>query len=114
MDISFLVDTPFGDQSAFADFLFANSRAHHDVATNLEQMGMSIDSYPLTEMGDPQDWLAIHGQVHNQELEILGLNPNIDLIDLGEVDLQDEKQYCDWMYNHALIHQYVNNALGLI
>lgn len=110
MDMMTFVDTPFGDQDAFKDFLFNNSRAHHDVATKLEQMGHSIDAYPLTDMSDENDWKEIHNQTHQQEFSLLGL---IGLPDLSEVDLKDEQQYDDWMQAHADAHFAVNTALGL-
>ncbi len=111
MDISFLADTKFGDAEAFKDFLFNNSQAHHAVATKLEQLGHSVDSYPLTEIGDIKDWLAIHDDVHQQEFNLLGLT---GLPSLAEFDLTDERQYSDFMYQHAVAHQAVNNILGLI
>ena len=110
MDISFLVDVKFGDADAFKDFLFSNSRAHHDVATALEQLGHSIDSYPLTEIGNIDDWLATHDDMHQQEFALLGLT---GLPSMAEFDLTIEKEYNDFMYLHAAAHVAVNNALGI-
>jgi hypothetical protein len=105
-----LADVPFGDIDAFRDFLFQNSRAHHDVATKLEQLGHSIDSYPLTEIGDVADWMATHDSVHQEEFALLGLT---GLPSMAEFDLTIEKEYNDFMYLHAAAHVAVNNALGI-
>lgn len=110
MDMTIFTDVPFGNRDAFDDFLFANSQAHHDIAAKLEQSGKAIDSFPLTEVGDPKDWLAVHNDMHQQEFNSLGLT---GLPDLSEFDLADRKQYDDFMYLHAAAHQTVNNALGL-
>lgn len=110
MDISFLCDTKFGDADAFKDFLFNNSQAHRAVATKLEGLGKSIDSYPLTEMGNPHDWLAVHDDMHQQEFNALGLT---GLPSLADFDLSNESEYNDFMYLHAASHAAVNNALGL-
>ena len=111
MDIASLVDQKFGDADAFRDFLFNNSQAHRAVATKLEQMGHSVDSYPLTDMGDMKDWLEFHDTVHQQEFSLLGLT---GLPSLSGFDLSDRKQYDDFMFLHATAHQAVNNALGLV
>jgi hypothetical protein len=74
-------------------------------------MGKSIDSYPLTDMGDMKDWLATHDDMHQQEFSLLGLT---GLPSLAEFDLTDIQQYNDFMYLHATAHVAVNNALGLI
>ena len=67
---------------------------------------------PIGDMVDEKDWLLNHQNIHDEELAILGLN-NIG-VDLSEVDLSDEKQFHDWMTEHAYLHQYVNTALGLL
>lgn len=110
MDMTIFTSTPFGDNDAMKDFLFANSQAHRDIAQALEKRGLSIDSKPLAEMGNEKDWLHTHADIHQQELIRLGVT---EPVDLGEVDLQDEQAYYDWMRSHALLHLYINQALGL-
>ena len=111
MDMTIFGLTAFGDQSAIKDFLFANAQAHRDVAHKLALMGKKIDSKPLTDMSeDNDDWLLNHNDIHQQELAALGISNSPSL---GEVDLQDESQYNDWMREHALLHMYINQALGL-
>ena len=85
-------------------------RAHGDVAAKLEGLGKSIDSYPLTEMSNENDWMQIHNEIHQQEFEALGLT---GLADMSEFDLSDRQQYDDFMWLHAAAHQAVNDVLGL-
>ena len=110
MDISIFTDSPFGDDAAFKDFLLANSLNHSQNATALEQRGKSISVSPIADMGDNErDWLSVHAGIHAQEFARLGLT---GLPDLEGVDLQDERQYYDWMLMHSLVHQAVSQALG--
>jgi hypothetical protein len=109
-DMQIFADAKFGDPDAMKDFLFANSLAHHDVAAILMQRGQSIDSKPLTDMGNVQDWLQVHADIHQQELAYLGIS---DAPNIGEVDLTVESEYINWMQEHALLHLYVQQALGL-
>jgi hypothetical protein len=110
MDMTIYQDTPFKDADAFKDFLFANGQQHGIVATTLEGLGKAIDAYPLTDIVDMTDWMAIHNNQHQQEFNLLGLE---GLPDLSEFDLLNEQEYHDFMYVHAAAHVAVNNALGL-
>ena len=110
MDMLIFSDSPFNDHEAMKVFLFSNSESHHQVAAALAQKGLKVDSVPLTEMGKEQDWLQRHDAIHTQELALLGISQPANL---AEVDLQNESEYRAWMYSHALLHQYVNIALGL-
>jgi hypothetical protein len=112
MDMMLYIDSPFGDENAIRDFLFANSQSHSLTALTLEQRGSPIASQPIGDMASQRDWLEVHQKIHSDELAALGI-PEMG-VDLSQVDLQDKKQYRDWMLQHAYIHQYINAALGLV
>jgi len=112
MDITIFTDTPFGDDAAMKDFLFSNSQAHSLVAKTLEGLGTVINSQPISDMRSEKDWLLVHNEIHQEELAALGITQQS--VDLSEVDLKDEAQYIEWMQQHAFMHQYVNDALGLV
>ena len=103
-------DIKFGDDAAMKDFLLANADSHSQVAAFLVQKGKQVDSKPITDMGNIQDWLAIHSDIHNQELSHLGV---IDMPNLVDVDFSNEQEYSEWHIQHALLHLYVQQALGL-
>jgi hypothetical protein len=109
-DMTIFAINPPDSPDGMKDFLLANSMDHAQIAQALEQRLVSIDVYPLADMKDEQDWLELHSQVHEQELNALGINQDVDL---SQVDFHDESQYYDWHWQHGLIHQYVKQALGL-
>jgi hypothetical protein len=111
MDMSIYTDMPFDDKEAKKSFLLDNSLSHALIGKTLEQLGKSINAYPLNEMGNEKDWLNNHNDLHHQELILVGINQDIDLAD---VDMKDKQQWYDWMQQHALIHNYVNSALGIV
>ncbi len=110
MDFSIFISTPFGDEEAMKDFLFANALTHRDIAKSLIVQGNKVDSVPLTDMGNEDDWMRVHSDTHTRELTLLGIDQDIDL---STANLRDEGEFYDWMNTHALLHVYMNNVLGL-
>ena len=110
MNISPLVDSPFGDREAFLDFLGANEIAHIAFSSALTRRGHIVSAIP--PIGNPMetpDWLNAHWQRHRDECSTLG----IAVPDLSVVDLHDEHQYLDWMILHGQLHRQQNEALGI-
>jgi hypothetical protein len=58
-------------------------------------------------------WLILHNQIHQtteQQIVSAGLNAP----DLSIVDFSKEDQFYDWMYVHQEMHDYEQQALGLL
>lgn len=109
-DMTLYSNTEFGNKDAMNDFLFANSLSHHEIANAIQLQGKTINSVPIGDMGNPEDWLLSHYQVHQQEFEQLGLS---GLPDLSVLDFKDQFQFYDWMQLHSSVHFLVNQTLGL-
>ena len=93
------------------DFLLANSQSHDQIAQAMQQRGLAIMAYPLTNMESPKNWLSDHAQVHANEFAQIGL---VGLPNLDDVDFEDQQQYHDWQDLHSAVHLAVNQALGLV
>ncbi len=117
-DLSEFYDVPFKNENAFAGFLMANDLSHQAIASALEQQNLFVLRYPLAEtFGDSHNWLQLHNDVHQAELNLLAGSANENTapyqIDLASVDLSNEETYNSWMQGHGDIHAYVNSLLGL-
>ena len=111
MPISITSANLYGDAGGWQDFVLDNSLAHQRIANAIYvRTGKNVLAKPIADAQNMKIWLMDHGAVHESELAILG-QPG--LIDLSLVDLSDEKQYMQWMYEHLVIHQYVAAALGI-
>jgi len=110
-DLSIFVDNQVEDRAAMNDFLLANSLSHSQIAGAMQQRGMAVSSFPLTDMSNIKNWLSDHAKVHANEFFQTGL---VGLPNLEDVDLEDQQQYHDWQELHSATHAAVNVALGLI
>ena len=110
MDMMIFADTKFDDEDSMKYFRLQNSLSHSNIAKSFKRSGLPIESYPLNTVGDEKDWLLVHNEVHQQEIVNLGITEQVDL---SEVDFSNQEQFYEWMQRHALLHQYVENALGL-
>jgi hypothetical protein len=110
-DLSIFTNNPIEDKGSMQDFLLANSLAHNQIATAMQQRGLAVISYPLTNIDSAINWLSDHTQIHENEFAQLGL---VGLPNLEDVDFDEQQQYHDWQELHAAVHQAVSTALGLV
>ena len=111
MDMSIFIDTPVTDKAALKDFFLANAQSHSQIAGVMQQQGLGISAYPLTDFSDEKQWLSDHAAVHAVEFENIGL---VGLPDLDDVNLSDQREYHDWQELHVAVHLAVNQAWGLV
>jgi hypothetical protein len=111
MDMMLFATMPFDDKEAMKDFLFNNAQSHSLIAKTIEGNGFYVESYPLSEMSNIEDWLDIHNKVHASEFAALGLTNSLPTLD--NVDFNNKQAFNDWMYEHSLIHASVYAVLGL-
>lgn len=103
-------DTPFGDPDQFAAFLGEHDIAHATIARVLAAAGRQITVIPLADGPlHSRDWMLDHWQIH---LDI-GRATGIAVPDLAGYDLDDERQFYDWMQAHGLLHSAINLRLGI-
>lgn len=113
MNLDIASDNPYDDKDAFVDFLGQNEIAHQQINEFMLRAGLSPLNFSLTS--NPQEnpnWLADHYQLHINEFNLLNLGAD-NLPDLSVVDFTDQGQYLDWMQDHAAVHDYVNQVLGI-
>jgi hypothetical protein len=108
--IELYIDSPFGDQEAFRDFLGHHEIAHETINHYLARKGHIVTVWPLSQAPqDSTDWLLDHNQMHKQIGDYLGLS----MPDISEVDLNNQGQYADWMLTHGQMHQQIDQALNI-
>lgn len=104
---------PPNDKQGLNSFFMYNAIMHDKIAATLAQKGIGIQSFPLADVGNIQDWLRTHAQVHVNEFAQLGLT-GMSLDDMDSVDMEDAGQLHDWMQIHSGAHDLVNLALGIV
>jgi hypothetical protein len=112
MNFILFSDMKYGDEDSMRDFLFHNSLSHKAVAEKFIAGGMTALTYPLDDIGDLQDWLTTHAMVHQRELSNLGATEVFHILD--DTDWSDEHTFRNWHFMHALLHQQVDQALGIV
>jgi hypothetical protein len=112
MNLSSLQDFDMQNGGALVEFLDQNFLAHETIyAALMEQQQVVSEHYPLFTMGGiTQDWLLVHDRVHKSIAITLGLGlpPDLDTL-----DVKNQAQAEDWQQNHTLLHQRIEQALGL-
>ena len=110
MKMELYIDSPFGNDEAFHDFLGHHEVAHQTINLFLARKGHLVTVYPLAQSPkESTDWLLDHNQMHQQ----IGWFISIPMPDISEVDLNNQEQYADWMLTHAEMHQQIDAALGI-
>jgi hypothetical protein len=111
--IDIVSKTEFGDQEGFLLFLGANELLHQQISKSIIGKGLSVQNLPLMDSPETnKNWLQDHYLMHQQEFQSLGLSID-NLPDLSVVDFKNKEQYDDWMENHATVHAYINQVLGI-
>jgi hypothetical protein len=110
--MSLFADMQFGDEDALRDFLMRNSLSHKAVAAKFIAAGLTVPAYPLDDISSLQDWLSTHAEIHQKELSNLGSTESFRVLD--DTNWEDEQQFRNWHFMHALLHQQVDQALGIV
>lgn len=101
---------PFGDQTAWIDFLGVHELQHREFASAIRAAGKA--SYPLLPLGDGggDEWHQAHQLVHQGETSSLGIASSPDFT---AYDLDDANDFATWTFLHALQHVTIRKQLGL-
>jgi len=99
------------DKKGWAEWNLIHMVTHQQVFDAVMDLGQALTYYPLDYDKESDDWKQNHQDVHTALNNYLQLDTGID--NLVDVDFDDEAQFRNWMYYHALAHQQINEALGL-
>lgn len=112
MDMSIFNLAPHGNAVSMQEFVLENALSHSQISERIAKGGVILPAFPISTLGEnQQEWLTNHFMMHQAEFQQIGLT---GLPQLDQVDFDDEMQYYDWMEMHALVHNAVNQALGII
>ena len=101
---------PYGDRTAWIDFLGQHELQHREFASAIRAAGKA--SYPLLPLGDGggDEWHQAHQLVHQGETSSLGIASSPDFT---AYDLDDANDFSTWTFLHALQHVTIRKQLGL-
>lgn len=97
------------DEKAWAAWNLVHITTHQTVFDAATQAGYRVSSFPLDY--ESSAWKENHQTVHTALYNQLGFTDGVP--DLMDIDFKDKNQFEDWMLYHALLHQQINEALGL-
>lgn len=118
----------FGDTNALHDFALAHRFAHAQIDAKIAALGggampdVALDSDAAIAVwaaamqgesvdADPlNDWLQLHGALHQAEYSALGLGYAPDLT---TVDFRSQGQFYNWMFSHSIVHDTLDTRLGI-
>jgi transketolase N-terminal domain/subunit len=91
-------------------FFMDHGFSHESIYDALLQNGLIIAHYPLTDLGDDQDWLNAHSQEHISIADAMNVNIGFDL---SAVDFDKKEDLSMWMVSHADLHTLINQTFNL-
>lgn len=102
---------PFGDETAFLDFLGAHELQHRQFNDHIVKV-LGVTSYPVLPLGDylGPEWHDAHQLVHDGTALALGLPAAPDF---RSYDFSDRDQWSTYHWLHTLEHVRLRQAAGL-
>lgn len=90
---------PFGDQTAWVDFLGAHALWHLELDQQIRE-NLGGDTFPQPNLGDGggPEWDSAHQLVHDSESEALGIERGPDF---QSYDRNQPEQFASWAFLHA-------------
>ncbi len=101
---------PFGDQTAFVDFLGQHALFHRSLDHTIRLLGGTPYNYLPIGDGGGEDWLLAVQQAHEGAATALVIAPPPDLT---AYDLTDVDQFTTWSYLLALDDVRLRQAAGI-
>ena len=103
---------PRGDENALRDWAQSHAAFHRQVAEKAVKDGHTgIGVYPFNDiLPNLDDWLFFHQADH----ETISSTYNLEAPpDLSYLDLDDDVNFNNWHFAHALVHQSIQKGLNL-
>lgn len=101
-----------GDESGKGRWLLEHYLEHQQFTAALatQTVTLSFISYPIQRMEDPQEWLAAHQELSQNQWSAAGGGQSTDFRTL---DWNDSQAVQDWMNLHQLWHASLRSTLNL-
>ncbi len=102
---------PRNNQNALFDWLREHGDWHRRVAEKALKDGHSnIGTFPIYDMANKDDWAYFHNTDHEEISSTYHLSTPPDL---SYWDFDDEVNFANWLFAHALVHQDIQKGLSL-
>jgi len=102
----------YGDMNAMSAWLMAHQIRHTTYAKAASLRGISITNFSITSYPD-DDWFANHMTAHLLVQPFAVYDPSVSLNALQDATWDDESSFADWHQMHNLIHQRLDQGLGI-
>jgi hypothetical protein len=102
----------FDDKIGIASFLQAHAARHSMYSQISTTRGLQFANTNLTPYPD-DDWFQRHYVAHNYLQSFINSNTPSGLSELTDYDWSDQDNFSQWMQLHTVIHQQIDQALGI-
>jgi hypothetical protein len=111
MNLGIFLDMLWSNEEDRQHFLMSHEQEHHLLNEASTDLGLAGVMYPLADIGNMQDWMRQHTQIHRTLAENIGLD---DPPELEEWDLNDDEQFKDWNLDHLSDHDRLATAYNVL
>lgn len=102
----------WGDERGLQQWLAAHDLKHQALAQASARSGSALPAFLLSvEIDD--SWLQTHWQQHHQLAQLLTPDTDSSSYDLLNDPMESEENFYDWQDIHDLLHQRLDQALGI-
>lgn len=112
MIITSFGDLKWGDERALQQFLAAHDLKHQALAQAVGRRGVTVPVFMLSSEIDDA-WVQTHWQQHVTLSQQIVQNADTSTYSLLTNPMSDEDTFYDWNDIHDLIHQQLDQALGI-
>lgn len=114
MDLLILATFNKDDDLEWQQWDVAHLVTHNRLYAATLQTGVNVVNYPIAieNVRPDQAWLQNHYQMHQSLSTGLGLGSVP--FDMSDVSFDNDDEFKDWHLLHALVHQALNQTLGLL
>jgi hypothetical protein len=102
----------FDDKIGIASFLQAHAARHSMYSQISTTKGLQFANTNLTPYPD-DDWFQRHYVAHSYLQSLINSNTPSGLSELTDYDWSDQDNFSQWMQLHTVIHQQIDQYLGI-
>jgi hypothetical protein len=102
------------DEDAISDWLLAHRARHDAYAQAAALQGANVQSYDFSTSDMPDDdWFQRHATTHAALQAFMAPDQTVNLNVLTQYTWDNQEDFDTWMQMHTLIHQRLDQGLGI-
>lgn len=104
-------DVEYGDRNGMRQWMLAHAARHRTYSVAILRAGAIIQASPLADQLNAA-WIFVHYQEHNSLAK--RLTSAVETYGLSRDFMENETQFYNWMRTHNLVHQRLDQGLGVV